>query len=575
MPELADFREQNHVFEDIVGMSCQDILYYRNGGNEGAQQFRGCLITDNTFPFYGVKPLLGRWLTEEDAKPGAPPVFAMDSRRWKSDFNSDPKILGQIFVFDGKPMTLVAIMPPRYTLGDGDIWMPIAMTHSDVFNEQMGLPLYLQVRARLKRGASPQAAAADLDVIARQLAKVYPKQYPKEFTVTLRSFIDTSVGDFPGMLYALMAAVGMLFLIACSNVANLLLVRATAREKEMALRATLGATRGRLVRQLLVESVVLSALACVAGIALAYFGVKLVVALLPIGAGVPTNAAFGLNARALWFAVGAAIFATLLCGLAPAIHAVRGELSGRLMGAGKGAGGGHRHGKLRAGLVVGEVALSVLLLTGTGLMVRTLFALQHVDLGFDPKNLLWVRVSMPKGRYDTAEGKKLFFEQALARITALPGVAAVTETISIPPYGGLGTEVTVPGKTHSETWVSALDLCSQDYFRTLGITLLRGRLLSEDDVETARHVIVVNQTLVRKYFANEDPIGQTIKFNFFDQLPDAPHDAYFEVIGVVKDARNLGLRDPVAPGAYAPYTVTGAFYRFLLVRTAGDPLSGG
>src|SRR5579862_5910788 len=168
MPELAEFREQNHVFEDIVGMSCQYVLYSPNGGSEGAQQFRGCLVTDNTFPFYGVKPLLGRWLTEEDAKPGAPPVFAMDSRRWKSEFNSDPNILGQTFVFDGKAYTLVGVMPPRYTLGEGDVWMPVEITHGDIANEQqglggLGLPLYFLARGRLKPGVSLATAAADLN----------------------------------------------------------------------------------------------------------------------------------------------------------------------------------------------------------------------------------------------------------------------------------------------------------------------------------------------------------------------------------------------------------------------------
>jgi putative ABC transport system permease protein len=575
MPDLADFREQNHVFEDIVGMSCQDVLYYRNGGNEGAQQFRGCLITDNTFPFYGVKPLLGRWLTEEDAKPGAPPVFAMDSRRWKSEFNSDPNILGQTFVFDGKAYALVGVMPPRYTLGEGDVWMPVEITHSDIANEGQGLgqPLYFLARGRLKPGVSLAAAAADLNVIAQQLAKVSPKNYPKPFTVTTRNVVDVSIGGFRSMLYSLTGAVVMLLLIACSNIANLLLVRASAREKEMALRATLGATRGRLMRQLIAESIVLSALASAVGIALAYFALKVVVALVPVGSAVPTNVAFGLNLEALWFGVGTAFFATLLCGLAPAIHAVRGELSGRLTGAGKGASGGHRHGKLRAGLVVVEVALSVLLLTGTGLMVRTLFAIERVDLGFNPKNVLSVRVDTPKGRYDTLEGKRNLFEQVIPRIESLPGVIAATETMTIPPYAGIHTEVTVPGKTHSETWVSALDLCSQDYFRTLGITLLRGRLLSEDDVESARHVIVVNQTLVRKFFGDEDPIGQTIKFNVFDQVPDAPHDAYFEIIGVLKDVRNTGLRDSPMPGAFVPYTISGALPRGLLVRTTGDPLA--
>jgi putative ABC transport system permease protein len=570
MPEFATLLEENHVFQDIVGMACPDVLRKRDGG-EGVERWNACLVTDNAFPFYGVQPLMGRWLTPEDAKPDAPPVIAMDSRKWESEFHSDPNILGKVFVLDNKPYTLVAVMPPRYTLGDGDVWIPVAVTHSDIMYQ--GFPLYFLTRARLKPGVSQQAAAADVDVIAKQLAKIYPKNYPKQFTITTRSFLDNSLGNIRGMLYALMAAVGMLLLIACSNVANMLLVRATVREKEMALRATLGATRGRLIGQLIVESLILSAMACAVGVALAYFGLKVVVALVPIGAGVPTNVAFGLNATAYGFAIGVAIAATMLCGLAPAIHAVRGELGGRLSGAGKGTSAGHRHGGLRAALVVVEVALSVLLLIGTGLMVRTLLAIEHVDLGFNPKNLLWAELIVPHGRYDTAEGKTAFYEQVLPRIAVLPGVVAAAETISVPPFGGAGGEVTIPGQVHSDTWESAVDMCSAGYFRVMGLPLLRGRVLTDADVESARKVAVINQMLARKYFANEDPIGQTIKFNLFDQRPDTPHDAYFEIIGVVGDTRNQGLRETPMPGAYVPYTLMGQFNTALIIRTAGDPLA--
>lgn len=573
MPEFADFRQQNHVFEDIMGMNCRHVLYSQSGGPEGTQDFRGCLVTGNTFAFLGVEPLRGRWITDDDAKPSGTPVFAISYKRWKSQFNGDPKILGQNFILDGKSTTLVAVMPPRFTLGSGDVWMPIAVTHSDVIDEQIGIPLSLEARGRLKRGVSPQTAAEDLEVIARGLSNVYPKDYPKQFTVVAKTLADATVGNFRGMLYALMAAVTMLLLIACSNVANLLLVRATTREKEMALRATLGATRGRLVGQLIAESLVLSLLACVAGCALAYFALKAVVALLPIDAGVPTDAAFGLNAGAFAFAIVTAIVATLSCGLAPAVNAVRDGLSSRLMGAGKGAGGGHPRGRLRAALVVSQVALSILLLTGAGLMVRTLFALEHVDLGFDPKNVLFLAVALPSGRYDAAQQKRALFEQVVGRIKATPGVVAATETIATPPLAAVRTDVTVPGKTHTERWESMLDFCGDDYFRTLGIPLLRGSTLSAADIESGRHVVVVNQLLARKYFGSNDPIGQTIKFDFLDRLPDVPRDASFEVIGVVKDFRNNGLRDSPMPGAFVPYTVSGGGRRALLVKTANNPLA--
>jgi putative ABC transport system permease protein len=212
-------------------------------------------------------------------------------------------------------------------------------------------------------------------------------------------------------------------------------------------------------------------------------------------------------------------------------------------------------------------------LIGAGLMMRSLFAIEHVDLGFDTSNILVARLAFPKGRYDTAQEKKLFFQQILQRIAALPGVTAAAETTYLPPYGGMRGEVTVPGKTHSDRWTAQSELVSQDCFRTLGFRLLRGRLLSEDDVDSARLVAVVNQTLARKFFKDEDPIGKTIKFNELDDIPDAPHDAYFEIIGVTADAKNQGLQDPPMPEAFVPYTITGSLFRGIMVKTAVDPLS--
>jgi putative ABC transport system permease protein len=248
-------------------------------------------------------------------------------------------------------------------------------------------------------------------------------------------------------------------------------------------------------------------------------------------------------------------------------------LNKRLTGSGKGASGGFRHGKLRAGLVIVEVALSIVLLAGAGLMTRTLYALTHVNLGFDASNVMAAEITFPKGRYTTVQERKAFFQRALARVTAVPGVVAAAETISLPPYNAGRSEVTVPGKTHSEAWNTMFDTCSEDYFRTLRIPLLRGRLLSEDDVDSARLVAVVNQTFVRNYFANDAPIGQKFKFNVFDQIAQTPHDAYFEIVGVVSDIKNQGLQDPPMPQAYIPYTVTAYGNRAILVRTAVDPLS--
>ncbi len=565
IPEFLEIREQNHVFEDVLGMTDLDVLYQ---DKEGTQQFTGARVTANAFEMLGMRPLLGRNLVPDDGKPGAPPVFSMSYRLWQKQFNGDPGIVGTTFVLNGEPRTLIGIMPPRFLLGNDDIWVPFVLNRSEPSNERV----YLWTLGRLKPGATLQQTASDFEIITKRLAKLYPTEYPTRFSVVSKTLTDDVVGHFKLTLFTLLAAVGMLLLIACSNVANLLLARATAREREIAIRASMGATRGRLVRQLLVESFMLAAGGCLLGCVLAYGGLKGVSAAMPEHT-IPAETVLRLNIPALLFAVGVTLLTTILCGLAPAIHAVRGDLHGRLKDTGKGVNASFRHGKFRSALVVSEVALSIVLLVGAGLMMRSLLALQHVDLGLNPVNILVARLPLPKGRYDTAEQKKLFFSQVLQRISALPGVIAATETSSLPPYGGPESDVVIPGKTHSEHWDTIFQLCSEGYFKTMGRHLLRGRLLSETDVDSARPVAVVNETLARTYFGKDDPIGQKIKFEELDRLPQSPKDQYFEIIGIVADAKNRGLQQAVGPEAYIPYTVTGAMERGILIRTAVEPLS--
>ncbi len=569
MTEMLDYRDQNHVLEDVMGCNHTDVLY--NNG-EGTQQFDGVILTPNTFTFLDVPPLLGRMITEEDAKPGAPPVFAMNYRIWKTQFNADPKIVGTTMVLNGVSRTLVAVMPRRFGLCAGQVWMTTswkrsATPNTALFNDDD----FFWTIARLKPGVSEQAAAADLEIVAHGLARVYEKRYPPKFTVQVATLASNVVGDFKGMLYALIGAVTMLLLIACSNVANLLLARATSREKEIAVRASIGATRGQLIRQLLVESFVLALAGGAAGCFFAYGGLKWIVSSIPLHQWIPDEAAIGLNLTVLVFTLVVAMLTTILCGLAPALHAARKDLHTRLKDTGLGVQGGFRHGKLRASLVIAEVGLSIVLLVGAGLMIRSVFALTHVDLGFNPQNILVVRIPLPRGRYETAVQKKLFFQEVLRRVKGIPGVVNATETISLPPYGGPRSEVVIPGKTHAEEWNVSFEACSDTYFQVMDRRLLRGTLLSENDIESARPVSVINQTLARDFFGKDDPIGQKISFKILDQIPETPHGLYFEIIGIVSDAKNRGLQEPIMPEAFFPYTVSGFGDRGILVRTAVDP----
>jgi len=574
IPEFLAFREQNRVFEDVVGYNNAVNISYNDGsgtreifGSHGAESHAGsggAYVTTNTFDYYGVFPLLGRGIMQEDGNPGAPPVFVMNYRLWQEMFHGDPGILGKSFLLNGEARTLIGIMPPGFQIYGAGVWLPIVL--------DPGLPQILEgldIIGRLKPGVSLEAAAADLTGIARGLEKVDPGKYPARFSVTTEPLVESLLRRFKTTLCALLAAVSMLLLIACTNVASLLLVRATTRQGEVALRASLGASRSRLTQQFLVEAFVLASAGCILGCLLAYGSLKWLVALIPAHR-IPDGVVFHLNLAVLLFAVAISMVTTLVCGFVPALHVVGRKLQAPLTGPGRGSPGGGLGGP-RSGLVIAQIAISIVLLTGAGLMMRSFFALDHVDLGFRPYSVLYARLNLPKDRYETAETRRILLRTIVDGVKTLPGVIAAAETWSLPPDDAKSSDVTIPGKVHSQDWSANINLCSQDYFQTLGLPLLRGRLFSEDDVESARHVAVINQTLARRFFGNDDPIGQTIKFNEFDTQPDSPRDAYFEIIGIVADYRNAGLKNQPVPEALMPFTISPRLVPNILARTALNP----
>jgi putative ABC transport system permease protein len=323
---------------------------------------------------------------------------------------------------------------------------------------------------------------------------------------------------------------------------------------------------------------VLAAAASITGCALAYFGLKVVVALIPAGT-LPEETVIRMNASVLLLALGITLLTTILCGLAPAFHIMRGDLQPRLAGSGKGVGSTFRHGKLRAALVIGEVALSIVLLIGAGLLMRSFLLLTRVDLGFDPKNVLYFRLSLPKA-YNTdvdvtRQKKNALTRQILGRLRALPGVTAVSESNEEPPLQDEWTDTIIPGKPHTERWQTTLESVSESYFQMFGLPLIRGRFFSEDDVRAARKVMVVNQAFVRHYFPDEDPLGHRVKMDVLDRtFLDAPHNAYFEIIGIVRDYKTRNFDNPAwedLPQGFIPYSVQGYSWRTYMARTASDP----
>ncbi len=566
--EIRAFRGQNHVFEETIAYNGVRLQY--DSGKTIRYWPFGELVTSNTFDFLGVSALLGRTLLPEDGRPGAPPVFVMNYHFWQSQFAGDSKILNTSFILNGVPTTLVGIMPPHFNAFNGNFWMPLG-------NDQGGG----QVMGRLKPGVSVKTAAADLNAIAHHVQHTNPSEafpLPERFAIVSQTLLDSLVGSFKKTLYALFAAVLLLLLIACSNVANLLLARATTRERELAMRSTLGATRARLIQQLLAEGFVLALAGCFAGCATAYFGLKLVVALIPVQA-LPVEISIRMNAPVLLLAVGITLLTTLLCGLAPTLHVMSVDLQPRLAGSNKASSATLRHTKLRSTLVVGEVALSILLLIGAGILMRSFLILTRPDLGFDPKNVLFFRLSLPKA-YNTdvdvtRQKKNALTRQILDRLQALPGVTAVSESMLEPPLQSDFSDTIIPGKPHIERWETHEEACSSGYFQLLGMSLLRGRLFSEDDEAAARFVMVVNETFAHQYFPNEDPIGHKVKLEVLDRtFLDAPHDTYFEIIGVVRDFKMRDFESPswrFFPRAFIPYSVQGFSWRTYMARTARDP----
>lgn len=566
LPEFLEYQARSHVFQEVIGSGVDNALITMP---DGVEHFDGAYVSPNMFAFLGVPAQLGRGITADDAKPGAPPVFVMAYKMWKKRFNLDPSILGKSYVINGSPMTLVGIMPSRFTKRDADLYFANSMDPAAPDNKER----YFQFQARLKAGVTLPQVEADVDLIAHRLAQVYPREYPKQFIVTSETWLDSLVGPFRKTLYTLAAAVALLLLIACGNVANMLLARATAREKEMAVRASLGAGRWRIVRQLLLESLLLAFGGAVLGCLLSWAGTSALRQLIPENS-IPHEVVIRMNVPALFFSLAIAAVTALLFGLAPALQVSRQDFVEPLKDSGKGVSGGFRRGKLRNILVISEVTLSLVLLAGAGLLMRSFMGLVTVDLGFRPDNLLVTFLPLPDGQYKTAEAKHRFFEQLLPRLRTLPGVVAATETSTLPPYGGIGTPVEIPGKTHQEQWRAIFQLVDETYMPSLGLRLVRGRNLSETEVNGARKVAVVNQTLVNQWFGHDDPIGRQIKLSTLETMPQGKVDSpLFEIVGVMADAKNQGIQEAVFPELLIPYTITGAFDRGILVRTAHNPLA--
>ena len=565
LDEFLEYQRQATLLDEVIGGTGEDVLWTTA---QGTEQLNGGLTTANTFTFLGVGALVGRTLAPDDARPGAPPVFVMSYKLWASRFGLDPSIVGRTFTFNGVPTTLVGVMPERVSKLAADVWLPL---HLDPANPRLR-ERYFRFQARLKPGVTLEQASAELDAIGHRFAPTRPRDYPERFVVYAESFIDSIVGPFRRTLYTMAAAVALLLLIACTNVANMLLSRAAGREQEMAVRAALGASRTRLVRQLLVESLLLALAGAAIGCLFSRLGITAIVALIPEGL-IPREARIQLNMPVLLFSLGVAAITALIFGLVPALQTARRQLTPGLRDGGKGTGGGFRRARLSSGLVVAQIALALVLLNSAGLLMRTFIKMQSTSLGLDPERVLFVRV--PNGTsLETADAQQQFLAQALTRLRALPGVEAASSTTGFPPFGGYPADFDVVGASQAQQRRAMVEQISDGYLTTLTMRLRRGRDLTADDVSGRRRVAIVNERLVEMHLKGEaDPIGRRLSLALPGGEGSRVADV-FEIVGVIADVKNQGITSPVEPEIFVPASMAPSRNsQGLLVKTAGAPLA--
>jgi putative ABC transport system permease protein len=574
--EFLEMASQNQSLESMIGTTDDPVLYKHGAGVESLY---GADMTPGSFEFFGMPALYGRVLQPADYNPAAPPVFVLRYKTWKAHFNGDPNVVNQVFVLNGTARTLVGIMPPRFGWYDADLWIP-KTPHPGASTGFAGLPEYWFVLGRLKPGVSMTQAAAGLTGIFNHLAKLRPQDYPARFQVFAVRIGQSVTGHFESTLYTVLAAVGLLLLIGCVNVANLMLARATSREKEFALRAVLGAGKARLVRLLLVESLVLAIGGAALGVLIAWGGLKLIVATMPPDL-IPAESVIALNAKVLAFTLVLAVLTPLIFGLAPALQAARRNLNDPLRDAGRGVIGGFRTARLRDAAVVMEVAVSLTLLVGAGLLMHSFLALREVSLGLQADHVFKTLLLLPPDRYKTAEQVSTFFRPVLARVKAIPGVMDAAESSSVPPDPSRDSKIEVSGKSPEKQWHAQVQSVGDTYFRVLRIPFEMGRGFTEAEVNDARKVAVVNRKFVSTYLSGEDPIGRRVKLADLESVADSLREPSFEIVGVVGDVANqgsggygtAGLQAPIEPQVWMPYTVTGSGVQILVVRSAQTPMT--
>ena len=561
-----DFRDQSSSYDAVAAVQ---PLNYTLTGSGNPERVTGMTITSSLLPMLGIQPVIGRGIQPEDDRVGGAPVALISYALWQRDFGGESDVLGKSLTLDNNPYTVIGVLPARFQImAPSDVFVPFepwAHTLPDDRSWHTGIrPI-----ARLKNGATVQEARNELQMIAKRLEKQYPETNTNVESLVL-PLHDQIVANVRPALLTLLVAVGLVLLIACANVANLLLARATQREKEVAIRTALGASRGRIVRQLLTESVLLSLAGGALGLALAALGLDSLLHL--AAASVPRAEGIGLDPTVLGFTAGLAIFTGILFGLAPAFQSSRMDIRDQLNQSGRGSSAGGHHQRLRSVLVVAEVAISMILLIGAGLLIRSFARLQTVQPGFQPDHILLTDVPISLTVYAKPEQQVAFFDRLLEKVRALPGVKAAGAASTMPVSGqGAVIHFNIEGrapKTPNDYIMAGYRVVSPGYFEALGIPLVTGRAIEQRDSFTAPSVVVLNQAMAAKFFPGENPLGKRL------QIGETPDNSIpmMEVVGVVGNVKQK-LESDSKEEMYVPYMqpVLPLFGLTVALRTSQDP----
>jgi putative ABC transport system permease protein len=562
-PNYVDYKEQNQVFEDMAAFNNRS---FNLTGAGDPVRVVGVWTSASLFSVLGVEPTLGRAFTEEEEEPGKDLVVILSNGLWQRRFGGDTGIVGQPINLNGVNRTVVGVMPASFGFPEKrtELWIPLALNPQ---RKQARFAISYKAVGRLKPGVTMEQASADMGAIAKRIDDQY---FQSGYGINLVKLHSQETGKVRPALLVLLGAVAFVLLIACANVANLLLARAAMREKEIAIRLALGAGRSRIVRQLLTESALLAVAGGGVGLLLAVWGLDALVALSP--ADIPRLDQTRIDGRVLAFTLAVSLITGLVFGLVPALQASKPDLNDSLKESGRGSTSGKSAMRIRSLLVVSEIALSLVLLVGAGLLIRSFMRLQQFDLGFNPDNLLTMRIQLPGSKY--REGKQVasFYQQLLERLETVPGVHSVgaisdvflTDTPN-------STNFTIEGRpvaVGAEAIEVPLDSVSPSYFRVMGIPLLSGREFDDRDVDGTTPVAIINETFLRRFFPGEDPIGKRYVYGG----PD-PRNQWITIVGVVGDMRRTGFDRPVRPETFLPEAQATDNALTIVARTANDPAS--